>query len=78
MEDRMAVNGIYRGTVVNTTDPMMQGRIRISIPSVTSGESDWAMPCRPVNSTTVPQLGSQVWVMFEAGNVSHPVWMGCM
>jgi hypothetical protein len=74
----MAFNGIYRGTAVNTTDPMMQGRIQVSIPSVVSGISAWAMPCRPVNSSDVPQIGSAVWVMFENGNAQYPVWMGCM
>jgi hypothetical protein len=74
----MAYHGIYRGVVVNNTDPMMQGRLKIAIPSVSNMESGWAMPCRPYNSTTAPPVGTQVWVMFENANFSYPVWMGCM
>lgn len=24
----------------------------------------------------VPQVGETVWIMFEAGDIQHPVWMG--
>jgi hypothetical protein len=74
----MAFHGIYRGTVMNTADPMMTGRIQVSIPSVVGGATSWALPCRPVNSTDAPRIGTAVWVMFENGDASHPVWMGCM
>jgi hypothetical protein len=73
----MAYNGIYRGNVVNTADPTMKGRIQVSIPAVAGGIG-WALPCREAGSTAMPRIGTVVWVMFEGGNASSPVWMGCM
>jgi hypothetical protein len=68
--------GIYRGTVVNTADPLMQGRLQINVASRAFGAS-WAEPCREYKSTAAPPIGTQVWVMFEDGDPTHPVWMGC-
>ncbi len=74
----MAHCGLYRGSVVNTADPTMKGRVQVAVPSVAAAPTSWAMPCRPYGSTKVPPVGSLVWVMFEGGNLSYPVWMGCM
>jgi hypothetical protein len=73
----MANYGIYRGIVVNTADPMMKGRLQINIPSQPFGGPAWAEACRDYKSTATPPIGTQVWVMFEAGDPAHPVWMGC-
>ena len=73
----MAYHGIYRGTVMNTADPLMQGRVQVTIPVVAGPTSGWALPCREFRSTAVPAIGTVVWVMFEAGDPSFPVWMGC-
>jgi Type VI secretion system/phage-baseplate injector OB domain len=73
----MANYGIYAGTVINTVDPLMKGRMQVSLPMVAGPTSAWAVPCRDYKSTTVPPVGTPVWIMFEAGNVDHPVWMGC-
>jgi len=73
----MANFGIYRGSVLNTADPMMKGRIQVSVPAVGSASSTWALPCRDYGSSTVPPIGTAVWVMFEGGNVANPVWLGC-
>jgi hypothetical protein len=70
--------GIYRGNVLNTADPMMKGRIQVRVPAIAVVASDWALPCREYRSTALPQVGSVVWVMFEGGDPSYPVWMGCM
>jgi uncharacterized protein involved in type VI secretion and phage assembly len=72
--------GIYRGTVVNNVDPMQLGRIHASIPSA-GVPSAWAMPSVPIAGTqmgvfVVPQVGSGVWIQFEAGDVEFPVWIG--
>ena len=72
----MASHGIYRGTVMNTADPTMKGRLQINVMSQASGAS-WAEPCRPYQSTAMPPIGTQVWVMYEGGDPSRPVWMGC-
>jgi hypothetical protein len=77
-EDNMAFFGIYRGIVMNTADPLMNGRVQVSVPSVNNIGSDWAMPCRKYKSNRMPPVGSAVWIMFEGGDPMHPVWMGCM
>jgi hypothetical protein len=78
LEDAMAHYGLYRGSVLNTADPLMKGRMQVVVPSVSAAPSVWAMPCRDYKSTAMPPTGSLVWVMFENGDVSYPVWMGCM
>ena len=72
----MVYNGIYQGTVVSTADPAMKGRLQVSMPFISNGIVGWCMPCRPAGSTSLPVVGATVWVMFEAGNVMAPVWMG--
>lgn len=74
--------GKYRGLVVMNTDPEGRGRLKASVPEVL-GEipSGWALPCAPYAGTgagffTVPPIGAGVWVEFEAGDVSRPIWTG--
>jgi hypothetical protein len=74
--------GVYRGTVVNNIDPLQTGRIMVIVPDVGSViPSTWAMPCVPfagkqAGAFMVPQIGSGVFVQFEAGDPDRPVWMG--
>lgn len=73
--------GIYRGIVTNNIDPLQLGRIAVNVPAVFGEDiSAWALPCAPsadVRFFTVPPVGAYVWIEFEAGNVSFPVWVGC-
>jgi len=75
--------GKYRGTVVDNTDPQSQGRVRVRVPEVLGAvDSGWALPCAPyagdkAGAYAVPAVGSGVWIEFEAGDVSRPVWVGC-
>ncbi len=74
--------GLYRGTVVNNVDPMMLGRLMVTVPDVGSAiPSTWAMPCVPMagkqmGAFVVPQIGSGVWVQYEGGDPDYPVWTG--
>jgi hypothetical protein len=74
--------GLYRGTVINNIDPMMMGRILVTVPDVGSvTPSTFVNPCVPMAGKQqgvfmVPEIGSQVWIQFEAGDPDHPVWMG--
>lgn len=74
--------GKYRGKVENNIDPMMLGRIQVSVPAVLGdGRLSWAMPCSPyagpgVGFFTVPPVGANVWVEFEAGDTDFPIWSG--
>ncbi|MBI3900072.1 MAG: baseplate assembly protein [Gammaproteobacteria bacterium] len=74
--------GIYRGTVVNNIDPLQTGRIMAIVPDVGGiTPSTWAMPSMPFTGKQsgafmVPQIGSGVWIQFEAGDCDRPVWTG--
>src|SRR5215475_4789839 len=75
--------GKYRATVLNNADPMQIGRIVVKCSSVLGDTpSDWAMPAFPVTGPQMgawwlPQIGADVWIEFEQGDRSHPIWSGC-
>ena len=74
--------GKYRGLVADNNDPMSLGRIQARVPEVLGEtQSGWALPCAPYAGTgaglfTIPPVGAGVWIEFEAGDVSRPVWVG--
>lgn len=74
--------GKYRGLVANNQDPRSLGRIQALVPEVL-GEmpTGWASPCAPYTGTqagfyAIPEIGAGVWIEFEAGDVSRPIWVG--
>ncbi len=74
--------GKYRGLVQSNTDPLNLGRIQALVPEVL-GETatGWALPCAPYAGTgsgffAIPPVGAGVWIEFEAGDVSRPIWSG--
>jgi hypothetical protein len=75
--------GKYRAIVTNNVDPLMIGRIQVIVPDVASlVPSTWAMPCVPVAGINMgmfapPVIGSGVWIEFERGDPSKPIWVGC-
>ena len=68
--------GLYRGVVTHNVDPSAQGRAQVQLGAVLANQVVWAMPCRPVGSTDVPPIGAGVWVAFEDGDPTRPVWIG--
>lgn len=70
--------GLYRGTVVNNKDPIGQRRLKILVPAVLAdGATNWVWPVDPSGLTLrPPTIGQGVWVMFENGDPSFPVWLG--
>lgn len=75
--------GKFRGTVVDNQDPQKRGRLKLRIPSVLSDQdSDWALPCLPYGGLSqqgtffIPDVDAQVWVEFEEGDISRPIWVG--
>jgi Type VI secretion system/phage-baseplate injector OB domain len=74
--------GKYRGLVVNNQDPLNLGRLQAMVPEVL-GEipSGWAVPCAPYAGTqaglfAIPPVAAGVWIEFEAGDTSRPIWVG--
>lgn len=74
--------GKYRGLVKDNRDPMSIGRIQATVPEVLGDvTSGWALPCAPyagegVGLYAIPAVGAGVWIEFEAGDPSRPIWSG--
>jgi uncharacterized protein involved in type VI secretion and phage assembly len=73
--------GKYRGVVTDVD--ASAGKIKANVPAVYGDvESGWCMPCVPyagpnVGIAFLPEVGSAVWIEFEGGDVSYPIWTGC-
>lgn len=71
--------GLYRGIVLSNVDPEALGRITATVPQVFGDNetpSNWAWPCVPPGSSTLPSPNTGVWIAFEGGDVDHPIWLG--
>ena len=69
--------GKYSGSVVDIADTDQLGRVKVSVPSVYGPNiQDWARPCFSPGHFFVPPVGAAVWVEFEAGDPSYPLWVG--
>jgi hypothetical protein len=72
--------GKYRGIVADVDASTM--RITALVPSVLGDTlTGWCMPCVPyagpnVGFAFLPETGSGVWIEFEGGDVSYPIWVG--
>jgi type VI secretion system (T6SS) baseplate-like injector VgrG len=75
--------GKYRGIVSDNGDPKKLGRLRARVPEILGDvDTGWALPCAPYaghqsGAYTVPSAGTGVWIEFESGVVSRPIWTGC-
>jgi uncharacterized protein involved in type VI secretion and phage assembly len=74
--------GKYRGLVADNADPTHRGRLQVSVPAVMGDSPVWALPCVAYAGDSVgffllPDVGTGVWVEFEAGNPDYPIWVGC-
>lgn len=75
-------HGKYRGIVTDIQDPLMQGRIKAKVPEVFGdNESGWALPCLAFGGSqmglfVLPDVGAGVWIEFEHGDPSFPIWVG--
>ena len=73
--------GKYRGTVTAVDADTL--RIKAKVPAVLGAQdTGWCMPCVPyagdgVGIAFLPEDGAGVWIEFEGGDVSYPVWVGC-
>lgn len=74
--------GKYRATVLANDDPMGLGRLLCEVPALPGMLLNWAQPCIPyagleMGFFALPPLGANVWIEFENGNTSYPIWTGC-
>jgi hypothetical protein len=75
--------GKYAGKVYDNKDPDHLGRLQALVPEVLRDvPTGWAKPCVPYAGPrsgyfALPPLNAGVWIEFEAGDVSRPIWTGC-
>lgn len=75
--------GKYRGIVSDIQDPLMQFRIKATVPDVLGdSESGWALSALPFAGSSMgfyalPSVGAGVWIEFEHGDPEYPIWSGC-
>jgi uncharacterized protein involved in type VI secretion and phage assembly len=73
--------GKYRGAVTEIDDATL--RIKAKVPAVLGEQpTGWCMPCVPyagqgAGIAFIPEAGAGVWIEFEGGDVSYPIWSGC-
>ncbi len=85
-EDSFKFSEIYRGKVLDNSDPSKLGRIKVEIFSIfdglTAAELPWAVPAMPIFSgagdgfgcLAIPEVNSNVWCFFEYGDPNQPVY----
>lgn len=72
-----ATCGVYRATVLDNADPLMQRRLLVRVPDFSGDEPMWAAACLPVPGTQeVPAVGDGVWIALESCDPSRPIWLG--
>lgn len=73
--------GKYRGVVTDVDASTL--RIKATVPAVLADQATgWARACVPFAGSNMgiaflPAVGAGVWIEFEGGDVSYPIWTGC-
>ena len=74
--------GKYRGVVTDVDAATL--RIKAKVPAVLADQATgWCARLRAlcrrrhVGFAFLPEIGSGVWIEFEGGDVSYPIWIGC-
>lgn len=76
--------GVTTGRVINVLDPLMLGRVQVQLPFIDSLDlSPWArvatmMAGPTVGSYFIPNMGDEVLVAFEQGDVNVPYVIGSL
>jgi phage baseplate assembly protein gpV len=75
--------GKYRGVVASNADPLNLGRLQANVPRILGAETTgWAVPAFAYGGASeqgffaVPDAGAGVWIEFEEGDLSYPIWTG--
>jgi uncharacterized protein involved in type VI secretion and phage assembly len=72
--------GKYRGVVTDVDVATL--RVKATVPAVLADQpTGWARACVPFAGNGfgfafLPEVGSGVWIEFEGGDVSYPIWVG--
>lgn len=71
---------IYRGMVMDNNDPNHMNSLQVAIPEIQGGIIVWALPfgqhggLKTGFKYLAPEIGDTVYIMFEYGNPSKPLW----
>ncbi|OYE02922.1 phage baseplate assembly protein V [Nostoc sp. 'Peltigera membranacea cyanobiont' 232] len=82
-QQRSPFYGKYRGVVWDNNDSWKIGRVRAKVQEIWGDKpGGWALPCVPyagqgVGLFLMPPKGALVWIEFENGDTSKPIWSGC-
>jgi len=75
--------GVAVGVVTNNIDPDELGRVRVEFPWLERSDSYWAriavlMAGKDRGTFFIPEVGDEVLVAFEAGNIRYPYVIGAL
>lgn len=70
------LHGLYRAVVRNNDDPEQRCRLQVDAPVLGAASPAWAEACVSSPQPCNPAIGESVWILFEAGDVNFPVWIG--
>jgi len=76
--------GVCTGRVINMLDPLMLGRVQVQLPFIDSLDlSPWARVASPMAGPLhgiymIPNIGEEVLVAFEQGDVNAPYVLGSL
>lgn len=82
-DNRHRFFGKYRAKVKTVMDGSDLGKLIVTLPEVYDDQdSPPAWPCVPYAGpqhglVALPEAGDGVWVEFEGGDPSNPIWTGC-
>lgn len=69
--------GKYSGIVRDNVDIEKLGKITVSVPAIFPEQEEMiARPALPYGFFFVPEVGATVWVEFEGGDTTKPLWTG--
>jgi hypothetical protein len=75
--------GKYRGIVTDNNDPDNLGRVKAKVQRLLNDEeTGWALPAFIYGGISeqgffaVPDVNAGVWIEFEGGDLSYPIWTG--
>lgn len=80
MNEKERLWGKYRAEVIDINDPHMRGRVKVKCERLLPDKSElgWAESCFMPGEFNLPRKGDHVWLEFEDGDISLPIWVGIM